>query len=130
MSNEKPPKNSLSGDWEMPEPTFRVSEGRVIHKEADPSDVITEEREISSEELPTEEPVSPPPEPASTAETDARGYGQEDDGRPVFGSGTAKRGCLAVKVLMIAVVAGAVLLLTFAVFGIYYFFYSRPESTF
>ena len=125
MSNEKPPKNSPSGDWEMPEPVFRVSEGRVIHKEADPSEVVTEEREIASE-LPTEEPV-PPPQPASTAESDARGYGQEDDGRPVFGSGTAKRGCLAVKLLMIAVVAGAVLLLIFAVFGIYYFFYSRPE---
>jgi hypothetical protein len=126
MSNEKPPKNSPSGGWEMPEPTFRVSEGRVIHKEADPSDVVTEEREMGSEELPTEEPVTPT-EPASTAESDARGYGQEDDGRPVFGSGTAKRGCLAVKLLMIAVVAGTVLLLTFAAFGIYYFFYSRSE---
>lgn len=130
MSNEKPQKNSPSGDWEMPEPTFRVSEGRVIHKEADPSEVVTEEREIASEELPTEEPVPPPPEPASTKDSDARGYGQEDDGRPVFGSGTAKRGCLAVKLLMIAVVAGAVILLTFVVLGIYYFFYSRPESSF
>lgn len=129
MSNEKPPKKSPSGDWEMPEPTFRVSEGRVIHKEADPSEVITEEREIAPEELPTEEPA-PAPEPKSTAESDARGYGQDDDGRPVFGSGTAKRGCLAVKLLMIAAVAGVLLLLTFAAFGIYYFFYSRSESSF
>jgi hypothetical protein len=126
MSNEKPPKNSPSGDWEMPEPTFRVSEGRVIHKKADPSEVVTEERELASEDLPTEEPL-PPPVSESTKDSDAKGYGQEDDGRPVFGSGTAKRGCLAVKLLMIAVIAGAVILLTFAVFGIYYFFYSRPE---
>ena len=129
MSNEKPPKNSPSGDWEMPEPVFRESEGRVIHKEADPSEVVTEEREIALEELPTEEPASPS-EPGSTTESDARGYGQEDDGRPVFGSGTTRRGCLAVKLLMIAVVAGAALLLTFAAFGIYYFFYSKPESSF
>jgi hypothetical protein len=126
MSNEKPPKTSPSGDWEMPEPTFRVSEGRVIHKKADPSEVVTEEREIASEELPAGEPV-PPPVSGSSKDSDAKGYGQEDDGRPVFGSSTAKRGCLAVKLLMIAVVAGAVILLTFAAFGIYYFFYSRPE---
>jgi hypothetical protein len=129
MSNEKPKKNSAPGNWEMPEPTFRISEGRVIQKEADQSEVVTEERDILPEEMPTEEPV-PPPDSESTKDSDARGYGQEDDGRPVFGSGTAKRGCLAVKVLMIAVVAGVVLLLTFVAFGIYYFFYSRPESTF
>ena len=100
-----------------------------MHKEADPSEVVTEERDITPEEMPTEEPV-PPPASESTKDSDARGYGQEDDGRPVFGSGTAKRGCLAVKVIMIAVVAGAVILLTFVAFGIYYFFYSRSESTF
>lgn len=113
----------------MPEPTFRVSEGKVINREADPSEIVTEEREIALEEMPTEEPV-PPPVSASTKESDARGYGQEDDGRPVFGSGTAKRGCLALKIVMFAVIAGAVILITFVAFGIYYFFYSRPENTF
>lgn len=112
----------------MPKPTFRVSEGRVINKEPDPSDVDTAERDLPPEEMPTEEPV--PPSAGSTAESDARGYGQEDDGRPVFGSGTAKRGCLALKIVMFAVIAGAVVLLTFVAFGIYYFFFSRGENTF
>lgn len=129
MSDEKPPKNSASGSWQMPEPTFRQSEGRVISKDADPSDVITEERDVTTEELPTEEPVVPAVS-GSTAESDARGYGQEDDGRPVFGSGTKKRGCLALKIVVIAVIAGAVILLTFVAFGIRYFFYSGSENTF
>ena len=113
----------------MPEPTFRKSEGKVISKDADPSEVITEERQIAPEEMPTEEPVASPASD-STRDSDARGYGQEDDGRPVFGSGSRKRGCLALRIVRFAIIAGAVILLACAAVAIYYFFYSRHDGTF
>lgn len=117
MSDDKTPKKSSDG-WEMPEPVYRVSEGRTLGADAQAEDVDTLETEPD-----TIEPNSPG--------DDSHGYGQDSPDRPMLGPGGQKNrgiGCLILKIVAIMLVLGALILVGLFVTGVGYYFSSGSQA--
>lgn len=101
----------------MPEPVYRVSEGRTLGADA-AEDVDTLETEHD-----TVEPNSPG--------GDSHGYGQDSPDRPMLGPGGKKNrgiGCLILKVIAILLVLGALILVGLFATGIGYYFSSGSQA--